>query len=820
MTFLLAVFTAFGVAVFVLGVQGLVHFPLTLVYEAWKRRALRRLTPFRGRVSVLVPAYNEERTVRACVLSVLASDWPDLEVVVVNDGSTDATEDRIRDLAEAGRIAYRRQANGGKASALNHGIAAATGEVVIWTDADSFFEPSTVRLAARWFADPRVDAVCGNDAPLAPSTALQRMLAVTTHLGTGFVRRALSVIRCLPIISGNLGAARASVLREIGGFRPTWGEDLEITFRLQRHHKRIVFDPEPRVMADCPATLGALWRQRVRWVRSYLKVARLHRDLFFRRRWWPFSLYLPLNFANMAVVPVMQVALLLLVPVAYAQGRLELVSVLETLAWLGLSFFAVVSVYSILLDRAWADLRWLPWGLLILPVSYFYDGVVIYSWSKELQGAEERWHQTERRDLALAGGREARWWKAALAAAGIAIASSAGTWAVLGGGRRSGPPLAPPRPAFHLAISTHFDAWPDWRDAIGRVERRPMIRQADLIGIGAGRPEWVYFRWAGHEDAWANHQRGEPRRDLLRTAADAFHGMGLAVAAFIDLYAPRYVADHPGTAAVLADGTLSRQQVSLAELCQGAYGDLVVEMVEALARDYPIEVVDLTEASYHQTSFGPRDLASFRAHTGRADWPRDASGRPDVEDPSVWEWKSALMERLVERAARAARRHGKELWMDVSVSWKDLSREGREYGHDWRRLLRHADRIVPWDYAALEGLGPEASRRLAAYLAENVPASHFYLSIGLWSRQGQLSPAALSGFLEAALQGGASNIWITPDEMLSDEHWSLVLPLWTGAAGKAGPSGARAARQDAPATAPAPHSGVPPDRQSRLRALP
>ncbi|HZY03700.1 MAG TPA: glycosyltransferase [Anaeromyxobacteraceae bacterium] len=777
MTALLAVFTAFGLAVFVLGLQGLVQFPLSLAYEIWKRRALRRLPPFRGRVSVVVPAYNEERTIRHSVLSILASDWPDLEVVVVNDGSADATEERVRDLAEAGRIVYRRQPNGGKASALNHGISLATGEAIVWTDADSFFEPATVRLVARWFGDRRVDAVCGNDAPLAPATALQRMLAVTTHLGTGFVRRALSLIGCLPIISGNLGAARAAVLREIGGFRRMWGEDLELTFRLQRHRKRIVFDPEPRVMADCPATLGALWRQRVRWVRSYLKVARLNRDLFFRRRWWPFSLYLPLNFANMAVVPVLQMLLLPLVAVAWAAGRFELLDVLEALAFLGVIFFAAVSVYSILLDRAWSDLRWLPWGLLILPISYFYDAVAIYSWWKELQGAEELWHKTERRELVRVAGREVQGWKVALAAAGIAIASSAGTWALMGAGRPAPAPEAA-RPAFHLALSTHFDAWPDWRDAIRTVEARPGIRQAEIVGVGAGRPEWVYFRWAGHEQSWANHQRGERRRDLLRTAADAFHALGPKVAAFIDLYAPRYVADHPGAAAVLADGTRSDKQVSLTELCQGPYGDLVVEMVEALARDYPLEVIDLTEASYYRASFGPADLASFRSMTGRRDWPRDARGRPDPEDPSVWEWKSALMERLVERAAGAARRHGKELWMDVSVSWKDLSREGRDHGLDWRRLLRHVDRIVPWDYATLEGLPPEASRRLASYLVDHFPPSHYYLSVGLWARRGTVSPAALAATVQQALQGGATRLWITPNDLLGEEHWKLLLSLW------------------------------------------
>ena len=116
--------------------------------------------------------------------------------------------------------------------------------------------------------------------------------------------------------------------------------------------------------------------------------------------------------------------------------------------------------------------------------------------------------------------------------------------------------------------------------------------------------------------------------------------------------------------------------------------------------------------------------------------------------------------------------------MDVSVSWRDLSREGRDHGHDWRRLLRHVDRIVPWDYATLEGLPPEASRRLASYLVEHVPRSHFYVSVGLWARPGQVSPAALAATVQQALEGGATRIWLTPNDMLSEEHWSLVRSLW------------------------------------------
>ncbi|HEY6002463.1 MAG TPA: glycosyltransferase family 2 protein [Anaeromyxobacter sp.] len=781
MTVLHGIFVAFGLAVFLLGLQGAIYFPLTLVYEAWKARALRRLAPFRGRVSVIIPAYEEERTLRDTVETVLASRWPDLEVVVVDDGSRDGTSAAVRDLAEAGRIVLVRQENAGKAAALNAGIARSSGEVVLYTDADSVFLPDTVGKMARWFGDPRIDAVCGNDAPLRPRTALQKVLVVTTHVGTGFVRRALSVLNCLPIISGNLGAIRRRVLDEIGGFERTWGEDLEITFRLHRERKRIVFDPEPMVLAECPATFDALWRQRVRWVRSYLQIAFRYRDLFFRPSHFPFSFYLPVNFASMSVVPAAQVALLVLLPLAASERWIRFRGPLDMLAWVGLAFFYAVATYAILLDRSPRDLRWLLHGLLIVPLSYFYNAVVIHSWWKELQGAESRWDKLERRP-ALARGANVATWLTAFVAGGLAVGVAVGLlWLgrVPGSGPFSAAAVAgifrpPARPAFRVGLSTHFDAWPDWREAISSVQRRALLRQVEVVGVGAGRVEWTYFRWKGHEDVWSNHQRGEPELDLLGEAVTTFRDEGLEVAAFVDLYAPAWIQANPASAAVHSDGKPSAEQVSLAELADGAFGARAVEMIEAIASRYPVDVVDITEAAYGDTSFGKADLESFRALTGRRDWPRDRLGHVDVEHPAVWEWKCTLFERFARKAAQAVRRHGKRLYIDVAASWKDLSRNGRDFGQDYVRLLRIADRIVVWDYFAFEGLPPSASGDLARHLAASFPTSHFDVSIGLWGKNAVVGPADFDAALEAALAGGATQVWVTPNDQVTDEHWASV----------------------------------------------
>ncbi|MBI5067116.1 MAG: glycosyltransferase family 2 protein [Deltaproteobacteria bacterium] len=783
MTLLAALFWAFGLTVFVLGLQGLLYFPLTVAYEVWKRRALARLPPFTGRVTVVVPAYNEGRTIRLALETLLESEGVDLEVVVVDDGSTDGTADLVQDLHDQGRIRLLRQANAGKARALDAGIAAATGEVVLYTDADSLFYRRTVAQMARWFADPAIDAVCGNDAPLRAGTGLQKLLVITTHIGTGYVRRALSLLRCLPIISGNLGAIRRRVLQEIGGFRPIWGEDLEITWRLQAHGKRIVFDPEPAVLADCPATFAALWKQRVRWVRSYLKIAWLHRGLFFRRAAFPFSLYLPVNFANMALVPLLQTALFLALPLALTQGWLRPGGTWEVLAWLGLPFFAAVAVYSILLDREPGDLRYLPWGLWILPVSYFFNAVVFYSWWKEMRRAEEKWEKIGRLGPAPAAPRA---WAFAAALVAVALAGAAATWTVMVRREQErAPPPAPQvlgaeaaRPAFQLSLSTHFDAWPDWRDATRQLLSRPVVGMVDMVGVGAGRTEWTYFRWEGHEDRWSNHQKGEAR-DLLRTATEELRRRGHRVAAFIDLYAPQWIAGHPGTAAVQVNGKPHAEQVSLAELCEGRFGDLVLEMVEYLAAHYPVDAVDLTEASYGDTSYGEADLDSYRRVTGRKAWPRDWRGRVDVNDPSVWEWKTRLFTGFVARAAEAAHRHGKLLYVDVAASWKDLSRDGRDHGQDYRELLRHADHLVVWDYWVLEGQPPEASKALAERLGAVLPPGRWTLSLGLWGPGGRpVTPEELAQGLAFSLAGGARRIWVTPNDQLRPPHWEEILRAW------------------------------------------
>jgi len=770
---LFSIFHSLGLILFITGLQGLIFFFLTPLYELWKKRKLKKLPPFKGKVSILVPAYNEEKTIRRTIESILSSDYENMELIVINDGSTDRTEDVIRDYIDEGKIKYVRQANGGKAKALNRGVALATGEVVIYTDADSVFLKDTIYKMVRWFADPSIDAVCGNDAPLSKSRAIQRFLVITTHIGTGFVRRALSVIGCLPIITGNLGAIRRSVLLEIGGFKDIWGEDLEITLRLHRAGRKIIFDPAPMVLADCPGSIRNLWNQRVRWIRSYIKITLLYRDMFFNYKFRPFSFYLPVNFVNMTIIPLFQILLVFIIPWIYMKGYFALMNTGEVLSYLGMLFFLFIAIYSIILDRAFKDLIYLPYGiLLILPLSYFYNIVVIYSWWQELRQEKEEWVKIAREETATHGNRGV-----VLAGCVVVLIFSASFYLYMHNKYiNSVSDMERKKPSLSLAISTHFDSWNDWRKAILRVLNRKDKGLIKIVGIGAGRPEWTYFKWKGHRESWSNHQKGASK-DMLLTAARAFRKAGYKVAVIIDMYGPKYVKAHPQDAAVRYDGQRSPEQVCLVCLVEGEYGRRVLEMVRYISHNYPVDIINLTELSYYSYSYSSRDLRSYEKFSGHKGWPLTDTGLVDIEDPSIWEWKSSLLERFIGKVANIVHREGKELYVDVPVSWKDFSRNGRDSGLDYTYVLRHADRIIVWNYFYLEDASPDISEKLTRYLTRNFPINSFYISIGLWGKGSHVDPSTFSEALIYTLKGGSPFIWITPDYLLTESHWKKVLQI-------------------------------------------
>lgn len=401
MDVLLTLTLAVGLAAVALGLFKLLCVPLAIAFEA--REAVRgprwTLLEEQPSVSVIVPAYNEGVVLEHCLDSLLATSYPRTEIIVVDDGSTDDTAEVLAAVARRHpRIRAVTQPNAGKGAALNHGVALSSGDVLVFVDADSLFQPDTLQRMLEGFDDPRVGAVCGDDRPVNLDRLLTRLLTVLSHLGTGMVRRALSLLGCLPIVSGNAGAFRREVIAELGGFDTrTVGEDLELTWRVHRAGLQVRFAPRALVHAESPSTLGGLWRQRVRWGRGLLQTTRLHLDMIGSPRYGLFGPFLAFNTLTMIVMPVLQLAALVLIPVLLVTGENILPeSAWGWLGWLGLLVTLVLALIAISLNRAWADVRHL-WTLPLWPLySLFVSFTLLRALQLELARRPSQWNKLER----------------------------------------------------------------------------------------------------------------------------------------------------------------------------------------------------------------------------------------------------------------------------------------------------------------------------------------------------------------------------------------------------------------------------------------
>jgi cellulose synthase/poly-beta-1,6-N-acetylglucosamine synthase-like glycosyltransferase len=283
-------------------------------------------------VSILVPAFNEEVSIVGSVRSLLALQFPEFEVIVVSDGSTDETVQRLADafaLAEqplatrqdlATATVHRtfrslthpnlvvvEKENGGKADSLNAGLNLARYPLFAGVDADSMLDAEAILRATRLFVeDQTLVAVGGTIRPLngavvkdgrvtevaMPKKWLERF-QILEYAHAFFTGRAgWSHFRSLLIISGAFGLFRRTAVLEAGGFRVgTVAEDMELVVRLHKHFLRkgqpydIRFTPDPICWSEVPSDLGTLRRQRNRWHRGLWETLWTHKDMFFNPRY-------------------------------------------------------------------------------------------------------------------------------------------------------------------------------------------------------------------------------------------------------------------------------------------------------------------------------------------------------------------------------------------------------------------------------------------------------------------------------------------------------------------------------------------------------
>jgi peptidoglycan/xylan/chitin deacetylase (PgdA/CDA1 family)/spore germination protein YaaH len=236
----------------------------------------RRRAPVIGTaplVSVLIPALNEAKVIGASVDRVLASSYPNLEVIVIDDGSSDGTSSVVSQrFGHNSRVTLITIANSGKATAVNTGLTRARGEIIVALDADTQFQPETISQLTRWFADQKIGAVAGNAKVGNRINTITRWQALEYITAQNLERRALAAINCITVVPGAVGAWRRRALDEQNGFpADTLAEDQDLTIAVQRARWRVMFDPDAVAWTEAPDTLGGLARQRFRWAYGTLQ---------------------------------------------------------------------------------------------------------------------------------------------------------------------------------------------------------------------------------------------------------------------------------------------------------------------------------------------------------------------------------------------------------------------------------------------------------------------------------------------------------------------------------------------------------------------
>ncbi|HTE57276.1 MAG TPA: glycosyltransferase family 2 protein [Verrucomicrobiae bacterium] len=240
-------------------------------------------TPF---VSVIVPSYNEGMTLNNCIESLVAQTYPNFEIVIVNDGSTDDTLQVARRIARQYKPLIRivTKENGGKATALNRGIARSRGDIIVCIDADSIFLPNTVEQLVLSFHDKDVAAVGGNVKVANNKKLLSRQQSLEYITGLTIQRKAFAHLGCMQVISGAIGAFRREAILGIGGYSTTTiVEDMDTTIELARHHYKVVYNPSAIAYTEAPETLDAFLKQRHRWIYGSFQVLSKHRSTLWKR---------------------------------------------------------------------------------------------------------------------------------------------------------------------------------------------------------------------------------------------------------------------------------------------------------------------------------------------------------------------------------------------------------------------------------------------------------------------------------------------------------------------------------------------------------
>jgi len=238
-------------------------------------------------VSIIVPAYNEELNAVRTIESLLLQDYPNLQVVFVDDGSTDQTFNKVNDaFKDYPNVQVLTKQNGGKATALNYGINIASNDYVVCIDADTQLKKDAVTELMKKFSNQnatiQVGAVAGNVKVGNEINMITNWQSIEYITSQNFDRRAFDLLNCITVVPGAIGAFKKAAVIEAGGFTSdTLAEDCDLTMRLHRKGYQVRNCTTAVSYTEAPETMKQFLKQRFRWSFGVMQSFWKHRDAVF-----------------------------------------------------------------------------------------------------------------------------------------------------------------------------------------------------------------------------------------------------------------------------------------------------------------------------------------------------------------------------------------------------------------------------------------------------------------------------------------------------------------------------------------------------------
>jgi cellulose synthase/poly-beta-1,6-N-acetylglucosamine synthase-like glycosyltransferase/spore germination protein YaaH/peptidoglycan/xylan/chitin deacetylase (PgdA/CDA1 family) len=256
------------------------------IYDRVREKILGKpaeIASYKPKVAVLIPAYNEEKVIERTIGAALNSNYPNLRVIVIDDGSQDRTLQVAREAfaaeVAAGKVLILGKPNSGKAEALNYGIEHIGGaEIFVGIDADTIIASDAISRLVPHFVNPKVGAMAGNAKVGNRVNLWTRWQALEYITSQNFERRALDVLGAVSVVPGAIGAWRVSAVKEAGGYHTdTVAEDADLTMALLRLGYRVEYEDMALAYTEAPTNANGLMRQRFRWSFGILQAVFKHR---------------------------------------------------------------------------------------------------------------------------------------------------------------------------------------------------------------------------------------------------------------------------------------------------------------------------------------------------------------------------------------------------------------------------------------------------------------------------------------------------------------------------------------------------------------